>query len=74
MFRAFNWVSRALVSQGQSGEYAGKNDDNRYETSEDGLGLREDLSFGVCVAVMADVGNGGGFGGEYADGWKEKIG
>ena len=44
------------VPQCQTGKYAGKNDEDRYERSEDDLlGLGEFPSFGVCVVAMADA-------------------
>ena len=44
------------VPQCQPGKYAGKNDEDRYERSEDDLlGLGEFPSFDVCVVAMADV-------------------
>ena len=64
------------VSQCQPGKYAGEDDEDRYETSEDDLlGLGELLSFGVRVVAMADVGDGGGCGGkDGSDEGREEIG
>ena len=44
------------VPQCQPGKYTRKNDEDRYERSEDDLlGLREFPSFGICVVAMADA-------------------
>ena len=57
------------VPQSQPGEYVGKNEEDRYETSEDELlGVGELLSFGGRVAAMVDVSGEGVRGGKDGGG------